>query len=62
MFKNVDELLLCGPYVGILSLVVGRVIHIERKNQVVGCLILFKKIFRVSLVGRILRAVINRAN
>ena len=50
MFKNVDELLLCGPYVGILSLVVVRVIHIERKNQVVGCLILFKKIFRVSLV------------
>ena len=24
MFKNVDEFLLCGPYVGILSVVVGR--------------------------------------
>ena len=27
MFKNVDEFLLCGPYVGIWSLVVGRVIQ-----------------------------------
>ena len=52
MFENVDEFLLCRPYVGILELVVGRLVKLIRPilwdsiTRIITTTLLFLPIFQ----------------